>query len=158
MPSKNSINKPKQGINKNKKSASLAKKRSARIRSGLVAPPRSSSLSTSGQPRSTAIALYNGEQVSTRLTTMTLSKKRAQKIERNKRYIEKRKLEEKILIDVTSKLEESMDVDVELPKKVKKASKIDQVKQALLSVVEDKTSDNFILQTGEGTTLGSQTF
>jgi ribosome biogenesis protein ALB1 len=163
MPSRNSINKPKQTINLARKNAGVSKKRAARVRNGLVAPPRSALSSTSGLPKSTAVALYNGEvPVTSQLTTRTLSNKRLNKIQRNKRYLQQRKdLEDKILIDATAQAEESMDIDEEKvsSKRTKRQSKVDGVKKALLSVLDDAVSSSFVFKTTkEGTTLGGPSF
>jgi ribosome biogenesis protein ALB1 len=154
MPSRNSINKPKDTINQAKKRASLAKKRAERIRKGLVAPSRSSESSTSGLPKSTSLALYTGGKQAGRLTTQTLSNKRLKKIERNKKYVAKRK--EQLMIDVQAKAEE-MDVDGQ--EEEKPNSKINSVKDALWSVIEDRATSEFTVDsTSEGTTLGGPSF
>jgi ribosome biogenesis protein ALB1 len=155
MPSRNSINKPKDTINQAKKRASLAKKRAERIRKGLVAPSRSSESSTSGLPKSTSLALYAGVKQAGRLTTQTLSNKRLKKIERNKKYVAKRK--EQLMIDVQAKAEEEMDVDGQ--EEEKPNSKIHSVKDALWSVIEDRATSEFTVDsTSEGTTLGGPSF
>ncbi|KAH3673653.1 hypothetical protein WICMUC_003556 [Wickerhamomyces mucosus] len=162
MPSRNSINKPKDTINQARKRASVSRKRAARARNGEFAPARSSEASTSGLPKSTALALYNGASQSGVLTTKTLSKKRSQKIERNKKYIARRKLdEERLLIDAQANAEESMHVDDEVVKQVEepKKSKINTIKDALWSVIEDRSTESLIVDsTGEGTTLGGPSF
>lgn len=106
MPSKNSVNRPKDGLNRVRKNTRVAKKRAAARAAGEYAPARSAASLTSGQPKLTAVALYTGA-VTPRgtLTTHTLSKKRAQKIARNKRYIAARKG----VVDAT--LAETMEVD-----------------------------------------------
>lgn len=157
MPSRNSVNKPKDTINQARKRASLAKKRAARVRKGLIAPPRSSTSSSSGQPKSTAVALYSGAMPTGAITTKTLSNKRLKKIERNKKYVAKRN--EQVLIDAQAQAEDSMEIDdVESPAQVQK-SKINTVKDALWSVIEDSAASAFIMEAnGEGTTLGGPVF
>lgn len=152
-------------MNQARKRTQLAKKRSARARNGLTAPARSSESSKSGLPFSTAVALYTGSKPTGSITTTTLSKKRLHKIERNKKYAAKRKeIENKLLIDVTAKAEEQMDIDEEdesasSSKKEKSSSKINSVKEALWSVIEDRSSDSLTVDsTGEGTTLGGPSF
>lgn len=162
MPSKNSINVAKQTETQARKRSALAKKRADRARKGLTAPPRSANDSRSGRPKSTAVALYSGAQPVGRVTTTTLSKKRLHKIERNKKYVAKRReLEDKLLIDATAQAEEQMDVDDEEKpaKKDSQDTKINSVKAALWSVIEDSTSDSLVVDsTGEGTTLGGPSF
>lgn len=153
-------------MNQARKRSALAKKRNARARNGLTAPARSADSSTSGLPKSTAVALYTGAQPSGKLTTTTLSKKRLQKIERNKKYSAKRKeLENKLLIDATAQAEERMDIDddnesvASSSKKEKSSSKINSVKEALWSVIEDRAAETLVVDaTGEGTTLGGPSF
>lgn len=141
-----------------KKTSALAKKRAERARKGLTAPARSDPRSTSGTPKSTAIALYNGAAPRGHITTTTLSKKRLQKIERNKKYISKRN--EMLLVDATAQLEEKMDIDNDNEDvSAGKKSKLSSVKDALWSVIADQTASPFVVdQSGEGTTLGSQSF
>jgi len=169
MPSRNSINKPKDTMRQAHKRSQLASKRNARARNGLTAPARSAETSTSGRPKSTAVALYTGSTPTGTITTNTLSKKRLHKIERNKKYVAKRKeLQNKLLIDATAKAEEDMDIDTEdnesvtssaASKKEKPSSKINSVKDALWSVIEDRAADSLIVDsTGEGTTLGGPSF
>ena len=96
MPSKNSINRPKLTVNVARKTQSLAHKRDQRERAGLLKPARSSEKSKSGQIKSVPLDLYfqekEGKVSGNGLTTKTLSKKRAKKIERNIKYAEQRKL------------------------------------------------------------------
>lgn len=150
-------------MNQARKRAQLAKKRQARARNGLTAPARSSESSTSGLPKSTAVALYTGSKPTGSITTSTLSKKRLHKIERNKKYAAKRKeIENKLLIDATAQAEEQMDVDDDnesVASSKKPSSKIDSVKNALWSVIEDRASESLTVDsTGEGTTLGGPSF
>ncbi|SCW03233.1 LAFE_0G05930g1_1 [Lachancea fermentati] len=158
MPSKNSINRPKQKINLNRKVHSLSKKRTERERAGLLKPARSHETSKSGQIKSVAIDLYKGELPSTGpITNKTLSKKRAKKIERNLKYIEQRKL----LVDVQKKYEDGMEVDstAALTKsKAPKKTQIAKVKDALFQALEDTTSTGLVLENGSGTTLGGPFF
>ncbi|AET39987.1 Alb1p Ecym_5218 [Eremothecium cymbalariae DBVPG len=157
MPSKNSINRPKQKINLQHKVRSNAAKRLAREKAGLLAPPRSSTASKSGQARSIPWELYKGESVERGpMTTKTLSKKRAKKIERNLRYVEQRKL----LIDIQAAKESGMEIDDSSVKvaKVQKKGAIEKVKECMWSVLEDTTTQGFTLHTGTGTTLGGPYF
>ncbi|SCU99795.1 LAME_0G05556g1_1 [Lachancea meyersii CBS 8951] len=156
MPSRNSINRPKQQVNLNRKVHSLAKKRDAMDRAGLLKPARSSEQSKSGLAKSIPMDLYKGEKLSAGpLTTKTLSKKRAKKIERNMKYAEQRKL----LVDVQKKAEDSMDLDVESKKQASAPKgQLERVKTALFKAVEDTASSGLVLEAGAGTTLGGPFF
>lgn len=128
-------------------------------RKGLLAPARSSSSSKSGQLKSVPLDLYRGENLgSGALTTKTLSRKRAKKIERNLKYVEQRKL----LVDLQSKTEEDGDMQVDMPvvKKEKETKKgqLEKMREAISTVLEDIQSQGLTLQTGAGTTLGGQHF
>ncbi|KAH3685011.1 hypothetical protein WICPIJ_004043 [Wickerhamomyces pijperi] len=158
MPSRNSINKPKDTMNQAHRRAAVAKKRAARARRGDFAPPRSAAASQSGEIKSTALALYTGA-VEERgpWTTKTLSNKRKQKIERNKKYVAARN--NKLLIDAQATAEEKMDVDEEPNPVQKKLIKKNTVKDALWSVIEDGVTSQLIVDAqGEGTTLGGPVF
>lgn len=148
MPSKNSVNKPKLTENLRHKNHALARKRADRERKGLINPPRSHEDSKSGQARSESVDLYlKGAPQGSAVTTKTLSKKRQQKIERNMKYAEKRKL----LTDVQAKLENEMDVEDE--NQTKEENKR-SVKDAFWSALEDTQSSANLCQEGQGTTLG----
>lgn len=164
MPSRNSINRPKDKLYRASHNNSIGKKRVARARK--AAPTRSSTsrYNTSSAPTPTeskAVALYNGGNPGTVLSSTSLSNKRAKKLSRNQKYINKRN--EQLSIDVLAKQEEGMDIDetsrAEEEKKQKEQSQLDKVKQALWAVVEDASSASFKVNTGgEGTTLGVQAF
>lgn len=174
MPSKNSINRPKLTSNLHHKVHSLNKKRAQRERAGLLKPARSSVNSKSGEIKSVALDLYfqnkkNESQNSTAvtlqnassspasITTRTLSKKRAKKIERNLKYATQRKL----LVDASAKLEDEMEIDLDGGKKVKeneKKSSLTLVKEALSSVIDDTASQGLIIENRQGTTLGGPFF
>ncbi|CAH2350327.1 ribosome biogenesis protein Alb1p [[Candida] railenensis] len=164
MPSRNSINRPKDKLIRNGHASAIGKKRHARSR--LSAATRSSTsrynTETSTAPRpseSTSLALYTGAEASQPtgvITNNTLSKKRTKKIERNQKYIERRN--QQLNIDIAAKKESSMDIDQETIAKVKEASKLEKIKQALWSVVADGVSEGLSLGDGNGTTLGVQAF
>ncbi|KAG7885579.1 hypothetical protein KL938_000611 [Ogataea parapolymorpha] len=137
MPSRNSINKPKDNILRRQKRQSLGKKRA-----GL----RSSS--RDGTPKSTAVALYTGPSRSG-VTTTTLSNKKSKKIERNKKYAKARNLDtDQLLVDAQAK-QEQMEID-EATEQAQET-----VRSALWAVVEDAASGGFAYDvSGEGTTLG----
>lgn len=165
MPSRNSVNRPKGKIQTAHRSNVISKRKARRSHS--IVPTRSSSgrYNKDTAPRPTdskALALYSGG-LATRgsgVTTNSLSKKRAQKIERNKRYIAKRN--EQLNIDLAAG-EEGMDVDMETQAKRVKVQKpqsnLDKVKEALWAAVEDSASgDMGLTVSGEGTTIGVQAF
>ncbi|EDO18124.1 hypothetical protein Kpol_1031p28 [Vanderwaltozyma polyspora DSM 70294] len=158
MPSKNSINRPKLTVNLNKKSQRLGQKRADRERKGLLQPERSSEASKSGEIKSVPLDLYfNGKESNNNssITTKTLSKKRAKKIERNLKYAQQRKL----LVDVQAK--EDIDMNVESNKTKgngKEKTPLTKMKDALWNVIEDTSSQGLTLKTGQGTTLGGPTF
>lgn len=161
MANKNTINKPSRKINKAHHAGVIGKKRS--LRAKRAAPTRSNSgrYNTDTAPRPTdsrAVALYNGGFAKKGgVTTNTLSKKRAQKIERNKRYVAKRN--ELLNIDLQAKQEE-MEVDTEPRKRnQKEKTQLQKIKLALWAVVEDSTGSAMGLNVlGEGTTIGIQAF
>lgn len=175
MPSKNSINRPKLTSNLNHRVHSLGKKRAHRERAGLLQPARSSVNSRSGEIKSVALDLYfqnkkDEGQTSTAVTlptapshpasvtTRTLSKKRAKKIERNLKYAAQRKL----LVDASAEVEDGMDIDLDSTKKVKenerKKSSLTLVKEALWNVIDDTSSHGLLIENGQGTTLGGPFF
>ncbi|KOG98493.1 Alb1p [Saccharomyces eubayanus] len=175
MPSKNSINRPKLTSNLNHRVHSLGKKRAQREKAGLLQPARSSANSRSGEIKSVALDLYfqnkkDAGETSTAvtlptppshpasITTRTLSKKRAKKIERNLKYAAQRKL----LVDASAKVEDDMDIDLDSTKKVKenekKKSSLTLVKEALWNVIDDTSSHGLLIENGQGTTLGGPFF
>lgn len=165
MPSKNSINRPKLSVNLNRKTQSLAKKRDQRERAGLFQPARSSENSKSGQIKSVPLDLYfqekQGKAVSNQpLTTKTLSKKRAKKIERNLKYAEQRRL----LAELQDKAENEDGMELDVPssnksqKNEEKKSKLTKMKDALWKVIDDSSSQGLVLEGGQGTTLGGPVF
>ncbi|QLQ78556.1 hypothetical protein HG537_0A08030 [Torulaspora globosa] len=157
MPSKNSINRPKLTPNLNRKNQSLARKRDQRERAGLLQPARSSENSKSGQVKSVPLELYFQGKTGQDgvLTTKTLSKKRAKKIERNLKYAEQRKL----LAELQDKVENEDGMEVDVPagktqKREEKKSSLTKMKDALWKVLDDSSSEGFVLTKGQGTTLG----
>ncbi|OUM54227.1 hypothetical protein BVG19_g3586 [[Candida] boidinii] len=162
MPSRNSVNRPKDNLNRIRKAQSLAKKR---VRRGTT--PRSTERTTVVLP-STSIALYTGDASdgSIGITSKSISKKTAKKIERNRKYAILRnggKNAKKLLIDIQAKKESSMDIDGESANTSSNAntkrSKSDLVREALWSVIEDVATNNYNVDvTGEGTTLGGPFF
>lgn len=165
MPSRNSVNRPKDKLIRNGHASAIGKKRSARSRLNVATRSSTSRYNdeskTAPKPsESTSLALYSGSaaQPSGVITNNTLSKKRSKKIARNQKYINKRN--EQLSIDIAAKSEEAMDVDVEKEAPVtKKTSQLEQIKQALWSVVADGVSEGLaITGNGNGTTLGVQAF
>lgn len=159
MPSKNSINRPKQKVNLNRKSQQRAAKRESMEKRGLLAPARSSESSKSGRVKSVPYDIYKGEVTNSGpLTTQTLSKKRAKKIERNLKYAEERRL----LVDLQSQSDQNggMELELNVAKKEKEVKKgqLEKVREAITTVLEDIQSQGLSLQTDSGTTLGGQYF
>ncbi|CCE82678.1 Piso0_002416 [Millerozyma farinosa CBS 7064] len=167
MPSRNSVNKPKDKILRNSHSAAIGKKRASRQKS---APKTRSSTfryneNSNVKPsptESNSLALYSGRPIDATggITTKSLSKKRAKKISRNQKYIAQRN--EQLGIDLKAK-EESMEVEDENPAENEdssKSSSVDAVRKALWSVVKDTTAGvlQIAAEHGEGTTLGIQAF
>ncbi|GEQ69898.1 hypothetical protein JCM33374_g3574 [Metschnikowia sp. JCM 33374] len=111
MPSKNSVNKPSGKISRAHHSSAISKKRSTKAK---AAPTRSSAgrYNTATVPRPTdpkGLAVYTGPvSQGSGVTTQTLSRKRAKKIERNSRYIAKRN--EQLNVDLAAK-EQDMEID-----------------------------------------------
>lgn len=167
MPSRNSINKPKDKILRNLHSAAIGKKRASRQKS--ASKTRSSTFryneDSNVKPsptESNSLALYSGRTIDNAggITTKTLSKKRAKKITRNQKYIAQRN--EQLGIDIKAKAE-SMEVEDEKPAENEDSSKsgsVDAVRKALWSVVKDTTAGalQITAEHGEGTTLGIQAF
>lgn len=161
MPSKNSINRPKLVTNLKNRAQKAGLKRSRRDQRGEFQPARSSEDSRSGEIKSVALDLYfQNEKTGGSITNKTLSKKRSQKIERNLKYAQQRKL----LTDLQAKSENDMDVDSSasaLVKKVKesKTNKLSMIKKAMWNVLDDTQSQTLPLSSsGQGTTLGGAWF
>ncbi|KAJ8140218.1 hypothetical protein OXX80_012073 [Metschnikowia pulcherrima] len=159
MPSKNNPNKPSSKLSRKHSAGGVVKKRTPKT----VVPTRSSAgrYNKNTAPRPTdpkALAVYTGPvSDGSGVTTQTISKKRAKKLERNSRYVAKRN--EQLDVDLAAQ-NEGMDIDMEKrEKKQKPQTNLDKVKQALWTAVEDHNSGNVAVQTtGEGTTLGVQAF
>ncbi|CUM65365.1 uncharacterized protein PRCAT00003001001 [Priceomyces carsonii] len=159
MPTRNSVNKPKDKIISNRHAASIGKKRAARSSKARVTASSTSRYDTNTVPRPTeskALALYAGKSGDSKLiTNNTLSNKRAKKIARNQKYVDKRN--EKLNIDITSKEEAMMEDDTE--ESLPESSTLKKVKDALWTVIEDNEKNGLEIKTdGEGTTLGIQAF
>ncbi|ABN68729.1 predicted protein [Scheffersomyces stipitis CBS 6054] len=157
MASKNSINKPKIKINAHSHAKTLGRKRAARARKN---PSTKSSTSryaevsgTATKPSdSTAIALYTGEAPKPTgvVTNTTLSNKRAKKLARNQKYIDQRKNEG---------LGKEHEMDVEVETEEQRQSRLEQIKKALWSVVQNQSEGLYkVAVDAEGTTLGVQAF
>ncbi|SMN22822.1 similar to Saccharomyces cerevisiae YJL122W ALB1 Shuttling pre-60S factor [Maudiozyma saulgeensis] len=177
MPSKNSINRPKLTTNVRSKQQKLARKRDQRERAGHFNQARSADGSRSGEAKSVALDIYFGKEDSTTsrdqshrggLTNKTLSKKRAQKIERNLKYAQQRRL----LTDVQAGLENKADDDEmnvdggnkallrkqEIEQSKNKKNNMSLIREALWNSIEDAQSQGLTLATGQGTTLGGPFF
>ncbi|GMG33536.1 unnamed protein product [Ambrosiozyma monospora] len=158
MPSKNSVNKPKDNLNRQRKSKSLGRKKVLR---GSITKTRSVSTEPTAASTSSAVALYTGAvQPTGPVTSNTLSKKRAKKIERNKKYAKARKFNsDQLLVDLQAK--EEMDIDDDNEEEVKEVKKQSEtfVREALWTVIEDAAAGSFQIDvSGEGTTLGGPVF
>ncbi|KAI5950111.1 ALB1 [Candida jiufengensis] len=148
MAGRNAINKPKIKMLAQSHAKSLGRKRAARnsIQTRSSTSRYASRGTTAPRPTdSKAIALFTGETPNpiSKMTTNTLSNKRAKKIARNQKYFTK-KQEEDIIMDVNNEL---------------KQTKLDQVKKTLWDLI-DRTEKNgpLVVPDSEGTTLGVQSF
>lgn len=152
MPSRNSINKPKDKILKNSHASTIGKRRSNRVRLSTRSSHGRYNDNTLPTPRdSKAVALYTGKiPITTELTTKTLSNKKAKKLARNQKYNEKRK--ELLTKDIDSKME------VEDEKKVKE-SEAEKLRVLLWNSIKSNDLLLFKKQPDtEGTTIGVQSF
>ncbi|CAB4255147.1 similar to Saccharomyces cerevisiae YJL122W ALB1 Shuttling pre-60S factor [Maudiozyma barnettii] len=175
MPSKNSINRPKLTTNVRSKQHKLARKRDQRERAGHFNQARSAEGSRSGEAKSVALDIYFGKEDATTskdqshrggLTNKTLSKKRAQKIERNLKYAQQRRLLTDVQADLENK-DDTMNVDggnksllrkQEIEQSKNKKNNMSLIREALWNAIEDTQSQGLTLATGQGTTLGGPFF
>ncbi|ODV96420.1 hypothetical protein PACTADRAFT_2713 [Pachysolen tannophilus NRRL Y-2460] len=170
MPSRNSINKPKDNILRNRKAGTLGKKRAA-IRAKGVNSSSRSSMKPSGS--SSALALYRQKPSSgsSILTNQTLSAKRLQKIERNKKYVAARngKTKNGLVSNNNNNNNNNHEMDIDNDDELLRASKAIKTKQsttsavreALWKLVEDVANGRQFLTvptSAEGTTLGGPSF
>lgn len=161
MPSKNSINRPKQKIGLNRKIHKNAAKRNARERAGLLAPPRSNLHSMSGQIKSIPLELFKGTRLEKgTITTKTLSKKCAKKIERNLKYNQQRK----ILAQIQAGINLGMEIDIKSEPvngesiDGQKGGDLQKVKASFWKALEGSRTRHLNLQVGNGTILGNKFF
>lgn len=125
MPSKNSINKPKENMKRQRKSLSASKRRAVRARQSVTVVKQSDG--------STAIVPLNSNKIGSGVIANTvLSNKKAKKLERNLKYAKLRR-------------------DGMLPKTESEPVVENEFRKALWTVVE---SPVVLRQGGEGTTLG----
>ena len=147
MPSRNSINKPKDKLQRNAHASSLGKRRHGRLAKLNATRSSTSRYNKDAKTKpseSTSLALYKGSTAPTGvLTNNTLSKKRAKKIERNQNHIRRAN---------QPAGEVSMEEDEE-----QRITRIEQVKQALWSVFSAGVTSSATSET-QGTTLGVQAF
>lgn len=152
MPSTFSINKPSKAITLRNHEQRLARKRAARAKA--VKPFTPTAASKPDDPKSAA---YYKDIIArgTGVITKTLSKKRAQKLERNARFAAKRNQQ-------LALQEGGMEVDMPVIKKEKKQkpeSHLEKVRKALRTAVEDSAASSMVMDaSGEGTTIGIQAF
>ena len=145
MPSRNSINKPKDSILRNSHAARLGKRRN--LRSKHLTRSSTSRYNTTSNPSPTEskqVALFNGTfKDPVNITNKRLSNKRAKKLARNQRYISKRSNPEEIM-------------EIEKQQKVN-SSQFEEIKQKLFDMVNNNV--NFkVGADAEGTTIGNETF
>ncbi|EMG47424.1 ALB1 Ribosome biogenesis protein ALB1 [Candida maltosa Xu316] len=154
MAGRNAINKPKIKMHAHSHAKSLGRKRAARRTVATRSSTSRYAAKGTTAPRPTdskAVALYTGETPgpTSIMTTSTLSNKRAKKIARNQKYFAANKASANEL--------PSMEVDNVSPEE--KQTKLDQVKKALWSVIENHSKNGYpIVADPEGTTLGIQSF
>lgn len=152
MPSKNSINKPKDKILKKSHASSLGKKRSSRLQStSRSSTGRYNTRATPAPTDSKAIALYTGKiPITNKITTQTLSKKKAKKLVRNQKYVEKRN--ELLKKDLDEKMEVESDSKV-------KISESEKLNNQLWENINNKDILWFKrVPNGEVTLIGVQSF
>lgn len=155
MAGRNAINKPKIKMHAHSHAKSLGRKRAARRTTATRSSTSRYASKGTTAPRPTdsqAVALYTGETPapSTIMTTTTLSNKRAKKIARNQKYMAANK--------AAKSNTESMDIDHGLTEE-QKQTKLDQVKKALWSVIENHSKSGYsVVADPEGTTLGILSF
>lgn len=176
MPSKNSINRPKLTVSLNRKNKHLAAKRLRRERAGEFSPARSSSQSKSGKIRSVPLELYfaqQGEAASDDknvpvLTRKKLSKKKAQKIARDLRHIQRQQERQRKLL-TNGGGDDDMSVDaggssksmqrkMDIANAKMNKNKLSLIKNALWKALENNTPNGLIVVGGQGTTLGGPFF
>lgn len=156
MAGRNAINKPKIKMHAHSHAKSLGRRRAARRTTATRSSTSRYASKGTTAPRPTdskAVALYTGDipAPASTMTTTTLSNKRAKKIARNQKYMAANKA-------ATKTNTESMDVD-EILTEEQKQTKLDQVKKALWSVIENHSKSGFsVVADSEGTTLGIQSF
>ncbi|KAI3404790.2 ALB1 [Candida oxycetoniae] len=147
MAGRNAINKPKIKMLAQSHAKSLRRKRAARnvIQTRSSTSRYAPKALTAPRPSdSKSIALYTGETppVTSVMTTNTLSKKKAKKIARNKKYM-------------TQKQEEDITMDTNTDST--KQTNLDKAKKALWELVESfEKNGPFVVAWSEGTTLGTQ--
>lgn len=184
MPSRNSINRPKLTVSLNRKNKHLAAKRLRRERAGEFSPARSSSQSKSGKIRSVPLELYFAQQGQDAdgngnvpvLTRKKLSKKKAQKIARDLRHIQRQQEREKkslsgdasvpntddMNVDAGVSSSKSMQRKMDIANAKMSKNKLSLIKNALWKALETNNNNNtpngLIVVGGQGTTLGGPFF
>lgn len=163
MPSRNSINKPKNKIHLNSHASSIGKKRAARDKSSTRSS--TSRYNENATPRPTdskSVALYTGNVIPTTITNKTLSTKKAKKLARNQKYIEKRllkDLDEQMQLDDDSNDKSAQNSLIKIKSKVKQQSETDKIRKLLMETIANKNYEPFKVATdSEGTTIGIQSF
>ncbi|EGV63845.1 ribosome biogenesis protein alb1 [Yamadazyma tenuis] len=160
MPSRNSINKPKDKMLRNSHASSIGKKRASRTRESTRSA--TSRYNEDALPRpsdSRSIAVYTGNVSNpTHLTTNTLSNKKAKKLARNQKYVEKRLQKD---LDDQMQTDEPKPINslIKLKTKVKGENSTEKIRKALWGVVNGNDLSMFkVSPQANGTTVGVQSF
>lgn len=142
MPSKNSINKPKDNLIRQRKSHLASKKRVSRGRQQFTSIKASTGITE-------LIPITHAGGV---IANTIMSKKKAKKLERNSKYIEMR--------NKSNKKKNSEDVEMSVEDEKINKSKQGEVRSALWELVENVRANGIQLlsPTGEGTSIGKPEF
>ncbi|KAG0684432.1 ribosome biogenesis protein alb1 [Pichia californica] len=155
MPSKNSVNKPKDNMIRQRKSHMASKRRQRRSNTGVTI------IKTSKGTNEIVPLLTNNRNKGGVIANTIISNKKAKKIERNIKYAEMRrngnvngkKLKVNGVVDIDMKEDGNNDNNTSGPKE-------SAVRKALWSIVDGAKISGLTLAvaSGEGTTLGGPSF
>lgn len=164
MPSIHSVNRPKDKQIRSKNAYSLGRKRAARSALPTQTIKLDGVSNSSTKPensKSPALALYSGNASSTTaVTRQKLSKKRAKKIARNQKYLEKNNQEQGN--DTRKSADDTMDIEddnVSSEQQKRNESRLNRIKDIFWTALKakaDESQQEYIQ--GEGTTLGVAAF
>lgn len=149
MPSKNSINKPKDNLIRQRKSHLASKRRQRRAQQSVTVIKTSQG--------TTAIVPITNNRGGVIANTI-ISKKKAKKMERNLKYAEMRRNNK---INTQSKGDTDVDMKIDTDVEVNnKGGKESAIRKALWTIVENEKVSGVPLAivVGEGTTLGGPSF